>query len=153
MTLLELEHAAVLPSLWRSIGSANKLVPGGDDEQWFCRARRTMSLGVTNRAACDTPLRDLFLVPGGRYLTHFCDDRISVYDLGHTPHSPLQNHACVEAQLEYGGIYLVHPSPDGSALRIFILIRPTDDERNQLGPYDVGCLLVIVVMSLSLNLF
>lgn len=137
MTLLELEHAAVLPSLWRSIGSAtDKSVPGGDDEQWFCGARRTISLGGAKlklKHGWNTSSRDLFLVPGGRYLIHFCDDRISLYDLGHTPHSPLLDHARVEAQLEYGGIYLVHPSPDGSALRIFLSIRLTDDERNQLG--------------------
>ena len=137
MTLLELEHAAVLPSLWRSIGLANKSVP---DEQWPCSARRTTSPGVINhdRSAWNIPFRDLFLVPGGRYLIHFCDDRIGMYDLGHTPHSPLLDHARVEVQLEYGGIYLVHPSPDGSALRIFVSIRLTDDERNQLGPYEAS---------------
>jgi len=127
MSLLELERAAVIPSLWRSIGSANKPLKR--------ILRRPTSHGDDGMTAWGDTLLGLFLVPGGRYLVLFFDDLMSVYDLGNTPDTLLDCNtrllASVEVQFKW--VFLVHPSPDGSALRIFVSGEPTEDEHEQVG--------------------
>lgn len=93
MTLLELEHAAVIPSLWRSISSANKPLPEGDDQPY--RTKRIL-LGPTSHGddgitTWGDTLDDLLLVPGGRYLILFVHGLMSVYDLGYTPDTSGKN--------------------------------------------------------------
>ena len=102
MTLLELEHAAVIPSLWRSIGSANKQLPVGDQPY---RTKRILP-GPTNYSidgitAWGDTLFDLFLVPGGRYLILFFDDLMSVYDLGNTPDTLLDCNTRLLASVKF----------------------------------------------------
>ena len=138
MSLLELEHAAVVPSLWRSIGSGDKPLPVGDSDQPYRTKRilrRPTSHGDNGITAWGDTLLDLFLVPGGRYLILFFNDLMSVYDLGNTPDTILDCNtrllASVEIQFEY--LFMVHPSPDGSALRIFVSGEPAEDEPEQAG--------------------
>ena len=74
-----------------------------------------------------------FLIPGGRYLILFHDDQLSLYDLGNTPDILLDHKTRVLAsvKIQYGGCFLVNPSPDGLALRLFLLasepIKDGDD--------------------------
>ena len=136
MTLLELEHAAVIPSLWRSIGSANKQLPVGDQPY---RTKRILP-GPTNYSidgitAWGDTLFDLFLVPGGRYLILFFDDLMSVYDLGNTPDTLLDcnTRLLASVEIQFKWLYMFHPSPDGSALRICVSDEPSEDEHEQIG--------------------
>jgi hypothetical protein len=137
MTLLELEHAAVIPSLWRSIGSANKPLPVGDDQPH--RTKRILcgptSHGDGGITAWGDTLSDLFLVPGGRYLILFFDDLMSVYDLGNTPDTLLDcnTRLLASVEIQFKWLFLVHPSPDGSALRICVSGEPAEDELEQIG--------------------
>ena len=137
MTLLELEHAAVIPSLWRSIGSANKPLTVGDDHPYRTKRilRGPISHGDDGITAWGDTLFDLFLVPGGRYLILISDNLLSVCDLGNTPDTLLgcNTRLLASVEIHFKGLFLVHPSPDGSALRICISAEPAEDEHEQLG--------------------
>ncbi|EDR03794.1 uncharacterized protein LACBIDRAFT_331240 [Laccaria bicolor S238N-H82] len=132
MTLLELEHAAVVPSLWRSIGSAKH-----DDQPY--RTKRTLrgptSHGDDGITTWGDTLSDLFLVPGGRYLILFFDHLMSVYDLGITPDTLLDcnTRLLASVEIQFKWLFLVHPSPDGSALRICVSDELAEDEDEQIG--------------------
>ena len=137
MTLLELEHAAVIPSLWRSIGSANKPLPVGDDHPYRTKRilRGPTSYSIDGITAWGDTLFDLFLVPGGRYLILFFDDLMSVYDLGNTPDALLDcnTRLLASVEIQFKWLFLVNPSPDGSALRICVSDELAEDEDEQIG--------------------
>jgi hypothetical protein len=88
MTLLKLEHAAVIPSLWPSIGSACKSVPDGDGQQSRCvHNTKRILCGPRNHdndgdVSWGNNIYDSFLVPGGWYFILFHDNQLSLFDLG-----------------------------------------------------------------------
>jgi len=139
MTLLELEQAAVVPSLWSSIRFDSKSMPWTGDNRWLVYGTKRILRRPTGqddgRVAWGNYLDGLFLVPGGRYLIIFFSNRLSVFDIGNVPDASLDHKArpLASAEIRFNLDFLVHPSPDGAALRIFVSVEPTIEEEGQMG--------------------
>lgn len=102
---------------------------------------------VPNVCFADHAATFLWLIPcsWGSILDTFSRRRLSLYDLGNTPDILLDHKTQVLASVEiqYGGRFLVHPSPDGLALRIFVLASETIEDEHDLATFaDVPTLVV-----------
>lgn len=94
---------------------------------------------VPNVCFADHAATFLWLIPcsWGSILDTFSRRRLSLYDLGNTPDILLDHKTQVLASVEiqYGGRFLVHPSPDGLALRIFVLASETIEDEHDLATF------------------
>ncbi|KAF9479325.1 hypothetical protein BDN70DRAFT_932655 [Pholiota conissans] len=135
MTVPELEHAAMAPYKWLALG----YVGDGSGTRTSVGTHRIRNLSPVEASLhsdeMDPPeeddfeVRSLFLVPGGRFLVTFSWRWICVWDLGFaTPESsgsPIQNDTDVsepiaKVKVDLHSMHLVHASPDGQSLRIFV---------------------------------
>ena len=60
---------------------------------------------------------------------------MSVYDLGNTPDTSLDcnTRLLASVEIQFRWLYMFHPSPDGSAVRICVSDEPSEDEHEQIG--------------------
>lgn len=129
MSLAELEHAAMAPYKWMALSSARD----GSASRTALNTHRMRFLSPLAAESLDSDemdtaeeddfeVRSLFLVPGGRYLVTFAWRWVCVWDIGFAPHpeNDYIHRPIAMVKMDLHSTHLVHASPDGQALRIFI---------------------------------
>ncbi|KAF8805718.1 hypothetical protein BYT27DRAFT_7142220 [Phlegmacium glaucopus] len=114
MTVLELEHAAMVPRRWIELCAAFQKQHPNDSGAKLC-SRTTRIIDNPLAAMVDT---EIFIVPGGRYLISHSYTGIFVWDLGYTSSADCKLIASV-AQEVGSDTCTVQATPDGLGLIIF----------------------------------
>ena len=126
MSVLELQHASMGPHRWITRSSSEERTSDGVLPHLAMRRLilPTMdNLFVGNLESLET----VYLVPGGRYLFSFSCDWMALWDLGPPYISGKEPHIIATESVMFDGLYLVHSTPDGLGLRIFIPSPITDN--------------------------
>ena len=124
MSDLELEKAAMAPRRWIELcGSFEKQHLKDPGAMLRPRATRIIDDSLTIEIDFFTTRRDVFVVPGGRYLVSFSGKGIVVLDLGYTSSADCKIIASTgEAgpnNLNVKCLVQVQATPDGTGLVIF----------------------------------
>ncbi|KAF8802291.1 hypothetical protein BYT27DRAFT_7173508 [Phlegmacium glaucopus] len=119
MSLLELERASMGPRRWIARSSSKERTLDGVLPHL---AMRRLILPTIDGLFVGDPesLESVYLVPGGRYLFSFSKNWMGLWDLGSPYSSGKEPHVIATASVVFFGLYLVHSTPDGLGLRIFI---------------------------------
>lgn len=122
MSLLDLEYAAMAPKKWELLALRGKSLE--DEIPSFA----THTIG-SQYFVGDADPKDLYLIPGGRFLIVLQRGYLNLWDLGYISAIGSVRPEMKEiARIQTDCLsYTVHTSPDGSALRILAVNYEPDD--------------------------
>ncbi|KAF8805720.1 hypothetical protein BYT27DRAFT_7103849 [Phlegmacium glaucopus] len=119
MTVLELEHGAMAPRRWIELCAVFEKQHPNDSGAKLCS--RTTRI-INNPFPATAKNREIFIVPGGRYLISHSSNGIFVWDLGYTSSANCKLIASVGPSLGQEGrshSCMVQATPNGLGLIIF----------------------------------
>ena len=126
MSIGELQRAAMGPHHWISRSSSKER--NSDDVLPHIAKRCLMSSTMDDIVTRHLQLLvSLYLVPGGRYLFSFSPEWMVLWDLGSPYCSSKEPHVIATQPVFFDDIRLVHSTPDGLGLIIFIPHPIQDD--------------------------